>query len=176
MYLRNLRMFLSGPFDLHRDINILFALSSYWLPVLVLVSPSRIRTVREGLADHSLTLIFFMILLLVLTVIGGTNIMIFVTYGVPLLVVVLALALRDASMAETVLVIVATFVFNRTWIQLPLMSTDIAASMDVYGGWDSRINETTLYRTIEMAGYILGALLLRRLLRSSNPLQEKNAQ
>jgi hypothetical protein len=173
MYMQNLRTFLSGPFDLYRNVNILFALASYWLPVLILLSPPRIRTIRESLADDSSTLVLFMILLLVLTMVGGTNIMIFVTYGVPLLVIVLALALRNASIVEIVFVVVVTFIFNRIWVQLPLMSSDIAGSMDVYGGWDSRLNETTLYRTLEMTGYVFSAIFLRRLLRTSGARQGK---
>jgi len=175
MYLQNLRMFLSGPLDLRRDVNILFVLASYWLPALVLVTPSRIRSIRDNLAGESLTLTLFMIFLLVLTMIGGTNIMIFVTYGVPVLVLVLSLLLRSASAAEVIFALAVTFVFNRIWLQIPLMSDNIGASMDVYGGWASRLNESTLYRTLEMIGYVFAAFVLRHLLRGSRPPEEKTA-
>jgi hypothetical protein len=162
-YLRNLPVLLSNPFDGARIFNILFASASYWLPALLLVTGDRLRDTWNSLAGQRSIILGFLVMLIAMTLIGGTNIMIFVTYGVPMLVLVLACFLGTGTpLHEGVLVLAAVVVYNRVWVPIPSFAGHFEQAIDLYGGWGSRINEATLYRVVEMAGYILLAVVLRR--------------
>jgi hypothetical protein len=161
-YVRNLPTFLASPLDGGRALNVVYAAASYWLPTILLVTTSRLKTTWAGLAGIRSILIWFLGLVLVLVFVGGTNVMIFVTYSVPVQIVCLAILLKkDVSVLEATTIVIIIFVFNRIWMRIPSFEYDFPDAIDVYGGWSSRISGTTVFRSIEMAAYVVLVAVVR---------------
>ncbi len=161
-YFENLRYFLSGAPTLNRSVNLGFAFVSYWLPVLLLATPGRMKQVWQGLPPIRALCLLHVLLVLFFALFGGTNIMIFVAYTLPVLVLVLAGLLRARiHWAEVVLMLAVLLAFNRIpeIAGGPGLSTEEIAQF--YGGWWTRVDSVTLHRTLEMGGYVLMFILLR---------------
>jgi hypothetical protein len=164
-YLQNLRYLLFTRFDPAKLINLVFSLVSFWLPSILLFTPTRARTLKHRLASRVFPASLFMLFLAGLALIGGTNIMIFVVYSTPILVLVLAAQfeaeihpLEIASMAGAVMI------FNR----IPVVITGNRLPEEImgfYGGWWSQIDETTLMRSGEIALAVLVIAFVRFILR-----------
>jgi hypothetical protein len=153
------------PLDFARDLNIPYSLASYWLPTLLLVTPSRGRRVWEELAEIRQLMLLYLALVVVVSVYAGTNIMVFAAYTLPLQVIALARLFRcEISGAEIAFMLGAVLVFNRALLPIPELGHDPAAlnrHMDFYGGWASRISLATALRSLELASYVAAAGLLR---------------
>ena len=88
--------------------------------------------------------------------------MIFITYSAPVLVVVLAALMRQSPRpAEVIVMLCAVLVFNRFWEAIPSFSGEFDRAIDIYGGWSTRINQATLFRSLELAGYLVLAAAAR---------------
>ncbi len=155
-YFEHLRYFLSGRPDAGRIVNICFALSSFWLPVLLLVTPERARRLWHTLAPVRTLCLLDTALVLLLALFGGTNIMIFVAYTLPVMVVVLA-ALLDTGVRrrEVVFMLAIVLLFNRIPFSTGGPSSTIDDVFRFYGGWWSRLDGVTLVRTAEMCAYLI---------------------
>lgn len=150
------------PFKKARDINIVFALLSYWLPTLLLITKKRAQYLWQQLGEIRTILLIYIFLNLVLVMYGGTNVMIFVSYMLPLQVVVLAsLIKRDVQGWEIAYVILVLIVFFRIFQAIPLPEFDFGKYIDFYGGWGSRLNLATVFRFLQIALFILLANGLR---------------
>ena len=165
-YLRNLGFFLSGTLDAGRLVNVCFALSCAWLPVMLLATRARAKKVWEGLASLRLICLAHVAAVVLLTLIGGTNIIVFVAYTAPVMVLVLAAFLRTGvHPAETAVMLTALLIFNR----IPFLMGGPDASGDgvirFYGGWWSVVDGVTVARTLEMAGYLLLVWIVRVIIR-----------
>lgn len=143
-----------------RDLNILYSLLCYGLPVLVLATPWRARAVLAGLVPDRTVLVAYVALTLILTVYGGTDVFRFVAYLVVPQAMVLARLLPLATRRERLYAVLATVVFNRAFIPIP--QGDVGQFLDFYGGWSDRLNTATLVRTLEALAWIAGAWALRR--------------
>lgn len=155
-YLKHLRYFLSGAPDAGRLINICFALSSYWLPVLLLATPDRLSKAWVNLPALRWLCVLSVGLVVFLALYGGTNIMMFVAYSLPALVIVLVSLLRaGVHRAEVVIMLIVLLLFNR----IPFVTGGPTLTVDdivrFYGGWWSRVDAVTLSRTLEMCGYMI---------------------
>ncbi len=164
-YFENLRYFLSGAPTPGRIINLVFSLFSFWLPVLLLATPSRLRTAWGELHELRLPLGLLVVLVLFFALFGGTNIMIFVAYTLPAMVLLLAHFLRTpVHPAELTLMLIVVLIFNR----IPWFAGGEGVTADditqFYGGWWSLVDGVTLSRTIEMAGSMALLSLVRYLL------------
>ncbi len=155
--------------DKARWLNIIYDTAGYWLPTLLLLSRSRLSALRAELAAIRIlpTMAGYLFLVLVLTIYGGANIFVFVSYTVALQAVVLALIFRHGvTVVEVVFVVAAMLVYNKTFLHIPL-PTNVFPSrsfdeyIDFYGGWASRVNMTTLYRFLELATFVIVAAFVR---------------
>lgn len=161
-YLENLKFILSGGSIPGKLVNIVFAFSSFWLPVLLLATPSRIKDAWQGLGEFRWLCVVHVLLVAFLALVGGTNIMVFAAYSVPVLVLVLVrLFSAGLPLHESILLVLATALFNR----IPWIIGGSASSVDdvvrFYGGWWSIIDQVTLSRTIEMIAFIIFFILVR---------------
>ena len=163
-YFEHLRYFLAGRPDGWRPVNICFAMASYWLPVLVLATPQRMKHVWVILSPLRSLCILHITLVVILALFGGTNIMIFVAYTLPVLVLVLVTILgTPVHPAEIGVMLLVVLVYNRIPGATGGPHSTIDDIVRFYGGWWSRIDMVTLSRTLEMCGYILLLTLLRSL-------------
>ncbi|HTO93749.1 MAG TPA: hypothetical protein VMM80_05235 [Bacteroidota bacterium] len=161
-YIANLRRLLSDPFDPARLANLLFVTLSYWLPALMLLTPGRARVAWTALEGSRMILCGVLILVLCLSAVGGTNQMLFITYSAPVLVVVLAALMRQSPRpVEVILMLCAVLVFNRFWEAIPSFSREFDRAIDIYGGWSTRVNQATLFRSLELVGYLVLAAAAR---------------
>jgi hypothetical protein len=156
---------LHAPLDGARVFNIAYSMAHYWLPVLMLMTADRLEGVRQALGrDHRSILAWYVGLVLVLTMYGGTNVGIFVSYTVAAQVVMLALVLRQGvGVAEAALVLTATVLFNKLLLHLP-SPYDTEAYLDFFGGYDSRVTMASGVRVASMFAAVGSAWLLRRAL------------
>lgn len=142
-----------------RDVNLLFCLLSYGLPVWILLARKRARRVRQDLGARAGLLAAYSVLTLVLTLYGGTDVFRFVAYLFIPQAVVLGLLAGRAHRAELLYALLATALFNRVLEPVPM--SDLAHYLDFYGGWNDRLSPATLARTLEALAWILGAIGLR---------------
>lgn len=143
-------------------VNMAFNLISYMLPVLLLLTVWRVRTLWGRLARWRSLLMLYSALVLLLAMYGGTDIWRFMTYlFVPLVIVLVALLGEDISPAEILYMLAAVFLYNKIAQPIPNLHADY---LDFYGGYDVRVNVITLVRLYEIAAYLAGAVLLRGLL------------
>ena len=148
-----------------RLANTAFVWAGYWLPTLMLLTRSRVRALRDALVGKRLESSVYCVLVLVFALVGGTNLMIFATYSLPIQAVLLARLLdREIAAWEILLVFAAVFVFNNVWAPIPeLISTrqSLFEFVDFYGGWATRVTIKTGYRAIEIALFIALANAVR---------------
>ncbi|WP_162909920.1 hypothetical protein [Aggregatilinea lenta] len=175
----SLKNLLRAPLSERRDFNFAFNLISYFLPVLLLLTPDRARRAWADLAGYRWFLLFFIVPVLVLTMYGGTDLSRFVTYLFIPLVMMLVVMLRHGIPAVEVLyMLVAVAIYNKIFLPIPDLLDPI---LDFYGGYDNRVNVVTLMRLYEVAAFMVGAVLLRGLLvlaarRNSNMAPEQAEQ
>lgn len=168
-YLENLKFILSGGAMPEKLVNIAFSFCSFWLPVLLLATPSRMVAVWRNLEGLRWLCIVHVLLVAAMSFVGGTNIMIFAVYTLPILVIVLAKQLATGiHWAEFAGMLVATLVFNRIpWITGGASST-VDGVTRFYGGWWTLIDRITFDRTLEIIGFVL-LFILARIFIPSNP-------
>jgi hypothetical protein len=164
-----------APTDKWRWFNIVYSLIGYWLPSLLLLTTHRLNRMWSDLKELGLqaTALIYLTLVLVLTLYGGSNIVLFVSYSVPIQVIILTLILRQgASAAECIYVLAAMLLFNKTLLPIPrpdLMAPGVTVSqavntfVDFYGGWSSRVNMSTVSRLFQAIALIGGATCIRHL-------------
>jgi hypothetical protein len=164
-YFQNLKYLLPGWPDSGKATNIVFSLCSYWLPVFLLVTPGRVRTAWERLSHLRVAFVCHVVMVLVLSAIGGSNVMIFVAYTGPFMVIFLTLILAtDVHPIECAMMLAAICVFNR----IPWVADGVPTAEDLmsfYAGWRSVVDTTTLHRAIEIALYLLAFVAVRVALR-----------
>lgn len=159
----SISVLIDAPRSKRRDLNVLFNLLSYMLPVLLLLTPDRVRRVWAQLKGYRLFLFLYSAMVLGFTMYGGTDLWRFMTYMFIPLVIILVVLLKNGDIhpAEIVYMLVVVTIYNKIWMHIPNWHGDY---LDFYGGYDNRINETTEDRFIQLGVYLLGAVLLRGLL------------
>jgi hypothetical protein len=153
------------PLLFRRDLNLVYCLLSYLLPMLILATPSRLADVRARAGRLAGLLIGYTALTLALTLYGGTDLFRFVAFLFVPQAFVLGLFAERASLAEKAYTAIALLLFNR--ILLPVPNADLGAMLDFYGGWSDRVNAATLARALEAGAFIVGAFVLRRVTNAS---------
>lgn len=160
----SLRRLVANPLNWKLHANIAYAWAGYWLPTLLLCTRERVRAAWRTLDGIRGWLALYLILVWLMTLYGGTNIFVFVSYAVGAQILVLsALLRRRIPRRELALVLAALVVYNR----IPWAIPDPAVSFDRYidftGGWATRLPMESGLRVLEMAGYGAAMMLLRRL-------------
>ncbi len=162
VYLENLRNLLTTPFSLGQAVNLLLSLFSYMLPAFLLATPRRIASAWRTLDDARLLAVLHMILVAILAMIGGTNVMIFATFALPVLVTLLALFVQERPSAlELGAVVVAVLLFNRIPFPFGTPGGDPVDAAAFYGGWWRTLNLITALRFAEAAGWVAVITVLR---------------
>jgi hypothetical protein len=153
-----------------RDINVVYCLLSYGLPVWVLCARGRLGAAWRDLGPRRVMWTAYVVITLVLTLYGGTDVFRFVAYLFPPVADLLVGLVRRARRVEIAYALVAMAVFNRLCVPIPMDT--LAHYLDFYGGWDQRLTPSTLARTLELLAWVLGAVALRRVTRTGRPLAE----
>ncbi|HML25041.1 MAG TPA: hypothetical protein PKD09_25535 [Aggregatilinea sp.] len=158
----SLKNLIRAPLSERRDFNFLFNLASYFLPVLLLATPERLRRAWDDLAGYRQFILLYSVPVLVLTMYGGTDLSRFVTYlFVPLIMILVVMLRRGIPAVEVLYMLGAVAVYNKIFLPLPDLIDPI---LDFYGGYDNRVNVETLMRVYELATFMMGAVLLRALI------------
>jgi hypothetical protein len=160
---------LTPPLNAGRDLNILFSIGSVWLPTLMLMTRQRAARLWQRLGDLKAVLALYVALVLLLTMYGGTNVIVFVSYSLGVQIIVLALLADEVHPLEAALVLCALFVFFRIPWEIPLPEADFDAYIDFYGGWSDRVNGSTGLRAAEIACCVAVAAAARIRLGGARP-------
>jgi len=151
-----------------RDVNIVYSYLAFWLPVLLLINRKRFNIVRHRLRDVWVACSIYLLLQCCLVMYGGTNLMIFVSYSLPvaLLVYVCVLKYGGVTLHELVVLIAVVFIFNRNWQFVPLPNTSFEQYLDFLGGYNDFLTRHSFARMIELAAWLIGFWTVRALLEA----------
>jgi hypothetical protein len=156
-----MKKILTVPFDLKRDFNFVFATVANILPLLML---SSIRNLREAFLSFEKetrwflsTYIFFVMLL---SIYGGTDLVRFVSYLFIAQAILMAKIIDKSNYIQITITLFAMMIFNKTLSMVPMC--DYEKYIDFYGGYDSRININTFYRTIELSIFLGVGFFMRK--------------
>ena len=162
--------------NITRDFNILLGTAVYVLPLLVLLTRERVRRVWQRVAPLHFDLIIYTLIVLGLSMFGGSDIARFTAYFfVPLIIILVALLEDGIHPVEVGYMLLATATFNRVLSPIPMDNLD--AYLDFYIVWGDRTSTGTWLRALELLSWIVGAVLLRKQIRKpANPETLPNAQ
>jgi hypothetical protein len=156
---------LSLPFIPTIDINFIFSVIAYILPVLFIADMKMIKSTISGLPDDQrIYLYIYTSLVLFLTFFGGTDFFRFTTFLFLPQIILIGHIAPQKSNIQIGLMLVITFIFNRIWLPFPIWDKD--QYLDFYGAFALRLNWSTLYRILECLAFILLGFLLRKQNRS----------
>jgi hypothetical protein len=145
-----------------KNINTLYAIMSYWLPSLLLLTSDRFKSIWYELRNFKGFILIYLSLNLLLTVYGGTNLLVFVSYSVAVQIVILSLLIKHGiHPIELVFMLMVMLIYNKILLNIPLPQENFDAYIDFYGGWSSRVNIMTVVRFLEMLIFILMSKGLR---------------
>jgi len=156
------------PLDLGRDFNLLFTIAAYALPLLLLVTPARIKSVWKRLdqpvQEMRPFLLIYTGLVFLLTLYGGHDLGRYFTYAfIPQVILICYLLDEDLPIEEIIYMFIVVILFNRLWLPIPIWDMD--KYLDFYGGYAERVNLVSLLRLLEMLVYLGGAVALRAWIR-----------
>jgi hypothetical protein len=147
------------------DINFIFSILAYLLPLLFITDIKTIKAALSNLPDHQRHYLYaYTLLVLILSFFGGTDFFRFTTFLFLPQVILIGLIAPQKSNVQIGAMLAVTFIFNRIWLPFPIWDKD--QYLDFYGGFSLRLNWSTLYRILECIGFILLGVLLRKQNRS----------
>lgn len=160
---RKLLRLILYPANPKRWFNITFAYLAVWLPALLLFTRSRGRLVRDRLYPHRTAIFLFLAFHLLLVMYGGTNIVIFVSYSVPveILALVILLDCPDLLRWEPFAALAVVILFNREWMSIPLPQYGFDRYLNFYGGYAHLVTWRSVWRLAEALAYIVGFWAIR---------------
>lgn len=150
------------PFIPSVSVNFIFAVTAYFLPLALHADPRDLRMEFNRLSkDRRVYLLTYTILILTLTILGGTDINRFVTFlFLPQIILIGMLADRQNN-GKLVFIFICLFLFNRLWSHFP--DWDVEKYRDFYGGFALQLNINTVYRILELTGFLLLGILVRKM-------------
>ena len=153
--------------DLRRNFNYLFNLAAYGLPLWMLATRDRLRYAWGKLSTFHPWLYLYAAVTLTGMMIGGTDMMRYVTYFFIPQALLLIFILRDCSVKDIELFVmfVAVILFNRIFFPFPIW--DFSAYVNFYGGYGDWVNVHSWMRLAELGAFIAIGWLVRRWLRKS---------
>ncbi len=145
-----------------RDLNLLYIVLAYFLPCIILYRPRRLESALQAVTrEQAYFLLAYTGLVLLLAVLGGTDLERFGTYFFLPLAIGVALLAKTQPAASIILVLALQFLFNRIWLPFPVWDFDLM--VDFYGGWSNIITPATLWRYAEaIALAALGNFIVHR--------------
>lgn len=154
------------------DINFIFALLAYLLPLLFIIGPGTVKTALLHLPEGQRIFLYaYTFLVLLLSFFGGTDFYRFATFLFLPQIILIGLITPQKSNLQIGLMFAVTFIFNRIWLPFPIWDKD--QYLDFYGAFALRLNWTTLFRILECLGYIFLGFLLRKYSRSISTQEAK---
>ena len=155
-----LRTLLTTPLSGLRNLNIVFCVVSYFLPVLALGGGGRLVRAWAHLGEARSVVIVSAMVTLALTMYGGTDVARFTAYFVVVQTILLAALLREGvSPLEVGLTLLAVAVYNRVHV-LTVPMEPIDRYLDFYGGFADRVNAATGWRAVELIAWIVAVRLV----------------
>lgn len=146
--------------NLTHNSNIILGVLIYLLPLIALLTPQRAGRLWARLDGLRVDLGLYALIVVALTMIGGTDIARFVVYlFVPLIITLTIVLDEGVHWLEMVYMLAATAIYNR--IIAPVPQENLEAYLDFYIVWDNRISGTTLLRGVELAAWFAGMWALR---------------
>jgi hypothetical protein len=132
-----------------RNINIVYIVLAYFLPFLILYRRSQLRNALEELPlDQVRYLAYYSGTVLLLVIIGGTDLDRLATYFLLPLAVLTGLLAKNQSFIKILLVLTIQIIFNRIWLPFPVWDFDLIVNF--YSGWSNVINAASLWRFAEL--------------------------
>ena len=143
------------------DINFVFSILAYFLPLLFIADLKTIKETMSHLPDDQRRYLYaYTILVLILSFFGGTDFFRFTTFLFLPQIILIGIIAPQRSNIQIGAMLAVTFIFNRIWLPFPIWNKD--QYLDFYGGFSLRLNKWTLYRSLEWIGFILLGVLLRK--------------
>jgi hypothetical protein len=143
------------------DINFVFSILAYFLPLLFIADLKTIKETVSHLPDDQRTYLYaYTILVLILSFFGGTDFYRFATFLFLPQIILIGYIAPQRSNLQIGAMLAVTFIFNRIWLPFPIWDKD--QYLDFYGGFSLRLNRWTLFRSLECIGFILLGVLLRK--------------
>ncbi len=157
-----------APFIITHDINFIYTLLSYLLPLWIVASVPQIRSTFHALSEEwRRFLILYTGLVLLLSFFGGTDFPRFTTFlFVPQIVLLGGLADKTHNLALAFM-LAATAFFNLLWLPIPMDSMEVYR--DFYGGYNGQVTIVTFWRILEMLAFVLFGWFLRKRLPTHQP-------
>ena len=157
-----------APFIITRDINFVYTLLSYLMPLWIAASIPQIQSAYRALSlDWKRFLAAYTGLVLLLSFFGGTDFPRFTTFlFIPQIVLLGALAEKTHNLV-LVFMLIATAFFNLLWLPIPMDSME--AYRDFYGGYNGQVTLVTFWRILEMLVFVLFGWILRKRLPAPQP-------
>ncbi len=153
------------PASRRRDFNIIFSYLACWLPILLLINRNRLILVWKRLQPYRLICALYLGFHFLLVMYGGTNLAIFVTYSLPVQILVLAVILDKGHVRlwEKIAMVTIVILFNRIWMQIPSPEQHLDAYLEFYGGYHQLVTPRSFFRMTEVLSWILGFWAVRAL-------------
>ncbi|MBI3172776.1 MAG: hypothetical protein HYZ25_03585 [Chloroflexi bacterium] len=157
-----------APFIITRDINFVYTLLSYLMPLWIAASIPQIQSAYRALSlewRHFLTVYTGLVLLL--SFFGGTDFPRFTTFlFIPQIILLGGLAEKTHGLVLAFM-LAATAFFNLVWLPIPMDSME--AYRDFYGGYNGQVTIVTFWRILEMLVFVLFGWILRKRLPAPQP-------
>lgn len=131
-----------------RNTELLTAMVMYLLPVLLLITPARLRRVWKAVEKHRWVLFLYIMLTFLLTMYGGSGVYRYISYLFVIQTVVLAAWLNDVTWPEVIWMLVVVALCNRLlWTALDPFSSEMLLT-------EARQPADYLPRLLELALYV----------------------
>lgn len=138
------------PFIPSVDVNFIFSIFAYLLPLLFLADLKTIKAAFASLPENQRGyVVAYTVFVLVLSFFGGTDFNRFATFLFLPQIILIGLIAPAISSLQISLMLAVTFIFNRLWMQIP--DWDVEKYRDFYGGFSLRLNMSMLNRIVELA-------------------------
>ena len=143
-----------------RNINIVYIVLAYFLPFLILYRRSQLKNALGELPIEQVRyLAYYSGTVLLLVIIGGTDLDRFATYFFLPLAVLTGLLAKNQSFIKILLVLTIQIIFNRIWLPFPVWDFDLIVNF--YSGWSNVINTASLWRFAELIALaVIGNVLV----------------
>ncbi|MCU0511485.1 MAG: hypothetical protein MUE40_02840 [Anaerolineae bacterium] len=154
---------LATPLDVARLYNVGLAATGYLLPLLLLLTPARWRAIQAERRPLGLITGVYSLVVLLMTLYGGTDIPRFVTYlFIPQAVLLALLLRRGVPPLEVAYMLLVVALYNRLFFAMP---QDGRAYLDFHTPYASVINAATWRFSLAIVVCLAGMLALRAILR-----------